>query len=158
MSTLKDILDKARRVIVRKGTAAQDAEDIVHDAYLRVREFERREQVKSEEALIVTTAKNLAHNLRRKTLNSPVITAGEHMPVAVDDRPAVDDVMLAQERLRQLADGLGQLSERSRRILLSRRIDGKSFKEIAAEENMTVAAVEKQVARATLELLKWVGQ
>ncbi|OYW82728.1 MAG: hypothetical protein B7Z26_02485, partial [Asticcacaulis sp. 32-58-5] len=60
MSTLKGILDKACSVIVRKGTAIQDAEDIVHDAYLRVRKIEQREQVKSEEALIVTTAKNLA--------------------------------------------------------------------------------------------------
>lgn len=156
MANLKDIIGKARRVITRKGTDAQDSEDLVHDAYIRVLEYERRDTVKSEEALVVTTAKNLALNARRRRYNAPFITGDTGDFDAIDEKPPVDEQLIAREQLRRLAEGLAQLPPRTRRILMSRRLEGRSYKEIAAEEDMSVAAVEKQVARATLHLLSWV--
>jgi RNA polymerase sigma-70 factor (ECF subfamily) len=50
------------------------------------------------------------------------------------------------------------LAPRTRRILLKRRLDNMSYAEIAAAENMSVAAVEKHVARATLQLVNWMAQ
>ncbi len=39
-----------------------------------------------------------------------------------------------------------------------RRLDNLSYAEIAEAEGMTVAAVEKQVARATLQLMEWMEE
>ena len=39
-----------------------------------------------------------------------------------------------------------------------RRLDNQSYAEIAASEDMSVAAVEKVVARATLQLMQWMAQ
>ena len=61
-------------------------------------------------------------------------------------------------RLAHAARGLDQLPERTRRILLKRRLENLPFAEIARSYNMSVAAVEKQVARATLQLMKWMEQ
>jgi RNA polymerase sigma-70 factor (ECF subfamily) len=38
-----------------------------------------------------------------------------------------------------------------------RRLDDLSYAEIARRERMSVAAVEKQVARATLQLMRWMN-
>ena len=67
-------------------------------------------------------------------------------------------VLRGRTRLRRLAEGLDRLSPRARRILLKRRLDNMSYAEIAAAEDMSVAAVEKQVARATLQLVDWMGR
>ncbi|ESQ76972.1 hypothetical protein AEYBE204_19035 [Asticcacaulis sp. YBE204] len=152
------MLNKARRAVVRSGVASQDADDIVHDAYLRVREFELGAKVLSPEALLVTAAKNLAFNFQRRKKRGTFFIPMEDELSMADDQPSADEMILSQERFGQLATGLEHLPEKTRRILLSRRLDGKSFKDIAAAEDMTVAAVEKQVARATLELLKWVDK
>lgn len=155
MPGLQDILDKARRVVLRKGVDAQDADDVVQEAYLRVQAYEQGQAVRSREALLITAAVNLSFDQKRRRKHAPFVRhAPEHLD-AVDNAPLPDQAYQSQVRLRRLNEGIGRLPERTRRILLSRRLDGKSFKEIAADEAMSVAAVEKQVARATLELMKW---
>jgi|GEM_PF-724185 len=156
MSGLRDILDKARRVVVRKGVEAQDAEDVVQEAYLRVQAYEQGQAVRSKEALLITAAVNLSFDQKRRRKHAPFVTQGVDHLSAVDEAPLPDQAYQSQVRLRRLNEGMGRLPERTRRILLARRLEGRSFKEIAAAEGMTVAAVEKQVARATLELMKWV--
>jgi DNA-directed RNA polymerase specialized sigma24 family protein len=60
--------------------------------------------------------------------------------------------------MRRLEDGMALLPDRTRRILLSRRIDGVGYREIADAEGMSISAVEKQVARATLTLMEWMHE
>ncbi len=158
MSPLIKMLEKARRAVLRKGVLSQDADDLVQEAFLRVEAYERKQMIKSHEAMLVTTAVNLSLDKARRRKHSPFVEVTDDLLMAADDAPPPDEVVRAQARLRRAAEGLDRLPERTRRILLSRRLDGKSFKDIAAAEGMTVAAVEKQVARATLELTKWMEE
>ncbi|ESQ78976.1 hypothetical protein AEYBE204_11170 [Asticcacaulis sp. YBE204] len=152
------MLDKARRAILRKGVAPQDADDLVQEAFLRVEAFERTQTVKSQEALLIKAAVNLSFDAARRRKVTPFVDIGEDLGAAPDRTPLPDEILRAQDRLKRAAQGLEQLPEKTRRILLSRRLDGRSFKDIAAAEGMSVAAVEKQVARATLELTKWMDE
>jgi len=155
MRSLKDMLEKARRAVLRKGVLTQDADDLIQEAFLRVQAYEQREIVKSREAMLVTTAVNLSRDKARRRRHAPFVdVASDFMPVP-DDKPSAEEAMQAQARLRRAAEGLDRLPERTRRILLSRRLDGTSFEEIARREGMTPAAVQKQIIRATLELKKW---
>lgn len=156
MVSLKDMLRKARTAVMRRGISGQDADDVVQEAFLRVEEYERRQVIRSKEAVLVTAAVNLAIDRKRQKKTSPIIDMVDSLNVIADQAPAAEDIIQAQARLRRAAEGLAHLPERTRRILLSRRLDGLSYHEVALREGMTVAAVEKQVARATLELLKWV--
>ncbi len=156
MGSLKDMLRKARTAVLRRGVSGQDADDVVQQAFLRVEEYERRQVVRSKEAVLVTAAVNLAIDFKRQKQPSVSIDMMDALNAIADQNPAAEDILQAQARLRRAAEGLALLPERTRRILLSRRLDGLSYKEIALKEGLTVAAVEKQVARATLELLKWV--
>lgn len=155
MRSLQDMLEKARRAVLRKGVLRQDADDLIQEAYLRVQAYEQREVVKSREAMLVTTAVNLSRDLGRRRKAAPFVdVASDFLPVA-DDAPSADEAMQARARLRRAAEGLDRLHPRTRRMLLARRLDGNSFEDIARSEGMTPAAVQKQIIRATLELKKW---
>jgi len=152
MATLADILKKARRAVVRQGIADQDADELVHEAYLKVEAYRREHAVRSQEALLVRAAVNLSIDRQRRASRLP-LAEGTMLYELPDEAPDPARIMEARARLRQVAAGLDRLPERTRRILLKRRLENMSYSEIAASEDMSVAAVEKLVARATLQLM-----
>ena len=89
--------------------------------------------------------------MRLKASDYPIRDTSPHE--IVDTAPDPSRILEARVRLQQVAADLAQLPERTRRILLKRRLENMSYAEIAASEEMTVAAVEKTVARATLQLM-----
>lgn len=152
MATLADILRKARRAVIRQGIADHDADDLVHEAFLKVERYQRDHTVRSQEALLVKAAVNLSIDRHRRRARTPMIDGAELHEIA-DSAPDPARILEARARLQQVAADLAKLPERTRRILLKRRLDNMSYAEIAASEEMTVAAVEKTVARATLQLM-----
>jgi RNA polymerase sigma-70 factor (ECF subfamily) len=55
----------------------------------------------------------------------------------------------------RLSVGLGRLNDKTRAILLAHRADGLSYQEIARRHGVSVSAVEKQIAKATMQLTAW---
>lgn len=157
MVTVSQMLEKARRAVLRQGVAEQDADELVQDAFLKVEQYQRAHDVASQEALLVTAAVNLSIDRMRRSARAPFADIEELEQVA-DRAPGPAQIVEERARLRHASAGLGRLPERTRRILLKRRLDGMSYAEIAASEDMSVAAVEKQVARATLQLMDWMAQ
>lgn len=157
MSSLAEMLAKARRAVIRRGVTAEDADELVHDAFIKVEQYERAHAAESKEALLVTAAVNLSIDRARKKRRAPFAEHDDIEAVA-DGAPDPEQVVEERARLAHAARGLDQLPERTRRILLKRRLENLPFAEIARSENMSIAAVEKQVARATLQLVKWMEQ
>ncbi len=157
MSSLAEMLAKARRAVMRRGVPAEDADELVHDAFIKVEQYERAHAAESKEALLVTAAVNLSIDRARKNRRSP-FAAHDDVEAVADGTPDPSQIVEERTRLAHAARGLDQLPERTRRILLKRRLENLPFAEIARSENMSVAAVEKQVARATLQLMKWMEQ
>ena len=157
MSSLAEMMAKARRAVMRRGVSAADADEFVHDAFIKVEQYERAHAAESKEALLVTAAVNLSIDRARKKRRAPFAEHDDVEAIA-DGAPDPEQVVEERARLAHAARGLDQLPERTRRILLKRRLEDLPFAEIARSENMSVAAVEKQVARATLQLMKWMEQ
>lgn len=157
MPSVAEMLAKARRAVLRRGVSEEDADELVHDAFLRIERYERAQEARSREALLVTAAVNLSIDQRRRRQRSPFVEIADFHAIA-DATPDPSQIVEQQARLRHAADGLARLPERTRRILLRRRLDGHPYAEIAAAEGMSVAAVEKQVARATLQLMQWMAE
>ena len=157
MTTLAEILRKARRAVVRQGISDQDADELVHEAFLKVERYQLDHIVRSQEALLIRAAVNLSIDRQRRSNHMPLADAAvlHELPDAAPD-PA--RIVEARARLRQVTAGLDRLPERTRRVLLKRRLENMGYAEIAASEGMTVAAVEKLVARATLQLMNWTAQ
>ena len=158
MTTLSDMLRKARAAVLRRGVPHDEADDLVQEAFLRLEGYERADAVQSQEAFLVATAVNLSIDQARRRQRSPFDDVPGILESVAEDKAGPDEILSARARLRRLEEGMASLPERTRRILLLRRIDGASYRDIAETESMSVSAVEKQVARATLTLMKWMQE
>jgi RNA polymerase sigma-70 factor (ECF subfamily) len=158
MSDVLKIFRKVRAVVLRYGVAPQDADDIVQEAFARLEAYTRRQELRSEEAFLVTTAVNASHDQSRRRARRPQQASEFDLEAITDSAPSPEEQLLAQERLRRASTGLTRLDPITRRCLLAQRMDGLTFPQIAAREGMSVAAVEKRVARAVMFLTKWMDE
>jgi RNA polymerase sigma factor (sigma-70 family) len=158
MNALSEMLRKARTAVLRRGVPSDEADDLVQEAFLRLEGYERANAVRSKEAFLVSAAVNLTIDRARRQKRSPFDQHAVNLDSVAEDAAGPDEIVVARARLRRLEDGMAKLPERTRRILLSRRIDGVGYREIADVEGMSISAVEKQVARATLTLMKWMHE
>ena len=153
--TIERIMAKAKRVLLRRGVPADDVDDLVHDAFVRITQYEKGHEVRTPEALFVTAAVNLSIDRQRSNGRSPFSHRAVDLEAIIDTQPTPEDIAAARARLTHLRAGLDRLNEKTRRIVIARRLDGLSVAEIAAREGLSIAAVEKQIARATLKLMHW---
>jgi RNA polymerase sigma-70 factor (ECF subfamily) len=145
-----------RSLIVRRGVGPDDADDIIQEAFARLEAYTQAKEVCSREAFLMRTAQNLVRDRARRARAAPFENnVALDLELVADVGPQPDEIVQGRERLRRAQTGLDRLDELSRRCLLARRIDELPFGEIAAREGMTVAAVEKRVARAVLFLVRW---
>lgn len=146
---------KLLRAVRRATRYRDDAEDLLHSAFLKLAEYRKKNEVQNPRAFLVRTAVNLAvDDARHQRVRNE--TATEVLIEISADEPLQSEALAARERLRRVEEGLGQLSPRTREIFLMHRIDGLKYREIAARLGITVSAVEKHVAKAALFLTKWV--
>lgn len=143
---------------VRRAVGGSDAaEDLLHSAFVRLSEYSERNAVDNPTAFLVRTAANLAVDERRRVQvrrESP-IDISEMLDLS-DGQPLHPEVLAAQERLEKVMAGLDSLGSRTREIFLLHRVDGLKYREIAARLDITVSAVEKHIAKASLFLVNWV--
>lgn len=158
MSDLSTMLRKVRAVVVRSGVAAQDADDVVHEAFVRLESYTRKQEIRSQEAFLVTVATNLSRDRARHRMRIPVDDEGSNILDLADATPQPEERLLSQERLRRIGSGLQRLDPQTRRCLLAKRLDGLTAAQVAERERLSVAAVEKRVARALLFLTQWMGE
>lgn len=156
MGDVLQVFRKIRAAVLRHGVALQDVDDIVQEAFARLEAYTRKQELRSQEAFLITTAMNVSRDRARRQARRPKYSAGFDMEAISDAAPTPEENLAIQERLRRVNSGLYRLDSKTRRCLLAHRIDGRTFPQIADHENMSVAAVEKRVARAVMFLAKWV--
>lgn len=152
------MLRKVRAAMLRKGAAPGDVDDLVQEAFARVESYARKHAVRSHEAMLMTTAANLGRDEARARARRPAREDAFDLQALVDDGPRPEEWLLIRERLRRLHTGMRQLEPQTRRCLLAKRLDGLTAAQVAEREHLSVAAVEKRVARALVFLTRWVGE
>lgn len=158
VSKLAATLNKVRAAVLRIGVTPQDADDVVQEAFVRLESYTRKQEIRSREAFLTTAAVNLGRDQARHRARVPVGDENFDLLSLADAAPLPEEQLLSQERLRRIASGLGRLEPQTRRCLLAKRLDGLTAAQIAERENLSVAAVEKRVARALLFLTQWMGE
>ncbi|MBL0726136.1 RNA polymerase sigma factor [Piscinibacter sp. HJYY11] len=140
---------RVRSALMRRGRSEQDAEDLVQEAWVRLACYEQ--EVIEPEAFLMRAALNLSLDAHRVARNR-----GEQLVVdevvLIDGSPGTEDIVLARERMVRLSECLGQLPPRTREIFLAHRVDGLRYQDIARHHGVSVSAVEKHIAKATLLL------
>lgn len=158
MGDVLQIFRKVRAAVRRQGVAAQDADDIVQEAFARLEAYTRKQELRSSEAFLVTTAVNVGRDQARRRAKMHVVSDESDLDAIADIAPSPEELLATQERLRRANSGLARLDPTTRRCLLAQRVDGLTFSQIAAREHLSVAAVEKRVARALMYLTQWMGK
>jgi RNA polymerase sigma-70 factor (ECF subfamily) len=141
--------------IRRRTRSTEDAEDLLHSAYLRLFTYRAENEVREPVAFLVQTAAHLAvdgHRRKKHLSAQPLEFFSANLE---DDRPLQDEVLAVRERLRRVQAGLDKLSPRTRQIFVMHKVQGMKLREIATTLGITQGAVEKHVAKAVLFLTEW---
>lgn len=142
-----------RRYLARLLGNASEAEDIAHDAYLRVFPSISQSSTEQPEALLYVTARRLAINRLKRRSISPIHSGPADFDTAASAAPSVEQQVMARQELTLLEAAIAELPAGCRAVLLLRKVELLSHREIAERLGIAVSTVEKQHARA-LRLLR----
>lgn len=140
---------------VARITRRDDSEDLLQEAWVRM--SERADPAENAEAFLVRSAANRGWDAYRREQRE--LSLSEMFDASVlnprDLSPLQDEVLIARHRLERLRAGVEQLTPRTREVFLMHRLDGRKYREIAAELGISQSAVEKHVAKAVATLTEW---
>jgi RNA polymerase sigma factor (sigma-70 family) len=142
-----------RRYLTRLLGNAAEAQDIAHDAYLRIKPVLEQQRAEKPEALLYTTARRLALNQIKRRQIAPFAGSAIAVDIAVSPTPGVVQQVVARQELERLETAIARLPPGCRTVLLLRKVELLSHQEISARLGIAVSTVEKQHARA-LRLLR----
>jgi RNA polymerase sigma-70 factor (ECF subfamily) len=141
-----------RRYLARLLGNVSEAQDVAHDAYVRIYPTLGRNAAERPEALLFVTARRLAINRLKRREISPF--SNEAMdPDSASSAPGIQQQVMARQELAMLEQAIARLPEGCRAVLLLRKVEMLSHREIADRLGIAVSTVEKQHARA-LRLLR----
>lgn len=125
-----------------------EAADLVHDAYARVFSHEGARQVANPRAYVLQIVRNLGiQKIRRARIVSiETIAAAEDLQqadLAVDAFGQLSD----RDELRRLIIAIQTLPPQARRVVIMRRFDEMSPKDVAERLGISVSTMEKHLAK-----------
>ncbi len=145
---------RVRNYLYYKGASAEEAEDLMQEAFLRLwRECERVAPEKAA-AFLFTAAHNLFLDARKH--EKVVLRFQRHAARAYRDVASSSDNPHLQlehnETLERLEAALSALPESQRSVFLMNRLDGMTYAEIAQALELSVKAIEKRMSLALKSL------
>lgn len=142
-----------RRHLARILGNPSEAQDIAHDAYVKVWPVVEQQAAEKPEALLYTTARRLAFNRLKRRRVAPFASAPAATELSASPAPGVAEQVMARQEWQHLEQAIADLPPGCRSVLLLRKLEFLSHQEIADRLGIAVSTVEKQHARA-LRLLR----
>ena len=126
----------------------RDVDDVVQESYLRTWRARAVQPVRSAKAFLFRVARHVALDLVRRERRGPFEAVGdvEELQVADTQSDAPTSVE-TQEKIRLLADAIESLPRRCREVVILRKIQMRSQKEVAAHLGLAEKTIEAQLSR-----------
>jgi RNA polymerase sigma-70 factor (ECF subfamily) len=142
------------RFLRRNWRNQSDIPDLRQEVYARVYDGARNALPLRSKAFLFTTARNHLINCarRRRIVSIEPVADLDALNVLVDDMTA-DRHTVARDQLRLLQAGLNGLPPRCREVVMLRKIEGLSQREVALRMGVTVATVERQMVHGMRALV-----
>ncbi len=154
MDGLKKLRQTLIRRLVRRGALPHEAEDAIHEAFVRLYRAQQKEPVRNPAAFLTDVTMKVRIEHWRSARRHERLFVGESVEEleVIDLSPQPEDYLQAEQRLDRMWKRLGELSPRTREIFFQNRIQGLTCKQIAGLLRLSVSAVEKHIARAAFAL------
>lgn len=146
------------RFLQRNWRHEADIADLRQEAYARVYEAAQRERPLLVKPFLFQITRNLMiDRLRRQSVVSlESMTDFEWLNVS-DNKPSSEAYVAARQELRLLQTALDALPPRCRQVVLMRKVEGLSQKEVAKRMGIAIETVENQVAKGMRLLAQALG-
>jgi RNA polymerase sigma factor (sigma-70 family) len=136
------------RFLRRKWRNEAEISDLRQDAYARVYEAALRERPLLVKPFLFQITRNLMiDRLRKQSVISLETMADFDWLNVSDDKPSSEAYVAARQELRLLQAALDDLPPRCRQVVLLRKVEGLSQKEVAKQMGIAIETVENQVAK-----------
>jgi len=146
------------RFLQRNWRNEAEISDLRQESYARVYEAARRERPLQIKPFLFQIARNLMiDRLRKQSVVSLETMADFDWLNVSDDKPSSEAYVAARQELRLLQAALDDLPPRCRQVVLLRKIEGLSQKEVASQMGVTTETVENQVAKGMRLLAQALG-
>ena len=139
----------ALQKFLRKFTAgAEDVEDLVQEAYVRVCAMPDGQMVDSPRALLFRIARNLAVDRARQKATRATDDVADFEPLNVSSEEAEPDEQAdLRRRFESFCDAVDSLPPLCRRVFVLRKVYQLSHEEIAQVLGLSHSTIEKHVAK-----------
>jgi RNA polymerase sigma factor (sigma-70 family) len=146
------------RFLRRNWRNEAEISDLRQEAYARIYEAAVRERPLQIKPFLFQIARNLMiDRLRKQSVVSLETMADFDWLNVSDDKPSSEAYVAARQELRLLQVALDDLPPRCRQVVLMRKIEGLSQKEVARQMGVTIETVENQVAKGMRLLAQALG-
>ncbi|MBB2177239.1 RNA polymerase sigma factor [Gluconacetobacter johannae] len=131
-----------------RGLSGIEVDDIVQETYAILIDADVA-HIQSPRAYLFTVARNLVlQHYRRAKIISIVALADFDTQSIMEDAPSVEEIVGARQELVRLQATMAELPTKCREVLVLRRVEGWSQKQVAHHLGVSENVVEKQLARA----------
>jgi RNA polymerase sigma factor (sigma-70 family) len=140
---------RLEKLLRRRGSTREEAEDLIQEAFLRVKIYcDEGGEIKEPEAFLVRTVLNLARDVRAHEHRDLYVDQPVETLLIPDCGATPDEVLAAEDRLKELSRTLDEINPRTREVLFMHRLDGLSYAQIADHFDVSVSSIEKHIAKA----------
>lgn len=142
-----DCLEPLCRYLRRFVGSAEAAEDLAHDAFLRVYTAPDFDDIQSPRGYLFRTARNLALNVssRHDIVRTEAV---EEVALFADESASVERQAMTDEEFDLLCVAIARLSPQRRKVLTLKTFYGYSCQQVAETLHISVRTVHRELARA----------
>lgn len=141
--------EPALRGYLHRLVNPSDVDDLVQETYARLLGARERGRIDSPRGLLFATARNAARDLFRRRGAAPAIPIAQIDPTRVFDECAdVAETVSRRQETDLLGQAIASLPPRCREILLLRKFENLSHREIAARLGLSENTVDAQLTKA----------
>ena len=142
-----------RSYLRRFFSGVQDVEDMLQEVFLRAYSAEMRSPIVMPRAYLFRVAKHVALNelsRRKNSATQSVEDFAEPDVVGSGNQPGVEQQVEGRRRLTLFAQAVSALPDQCRKVLVLKKVEGLSQREIARRLGIAESTVEKHLAKGLL--------